>query len=120
MKYTELLPIYAELYSKFIEETGQHSEEAGHENMLVQLNIRDLEMNRKPEGYNRDLKTPTGHVKLVWPITTGKLEFYIRSTAESTEIPRITKSLSEFLESKGFKNDISWDQLLAFRSSNLK
>ena len=106
MKYKDLVPIYEDLYMKFLKETGQLDEEDERNHMLVRLNLLDLEKNRKPEGHNRNCRT-----KMVFPITKGQVEFYIKGNSRSSEITKVTESLSKFLNDNDYDHKVEWDRL---------
>ena len=112
VKYKDLLPIYTELYMKFLKETGQMPEEEEITNMMIKENLIDLERGKKPEGYNRQ-----GRMRLIFPIQPKgeAIELYIYGhyhSAKSLEVARVTDSISQFLKSKGFVNDVDWDNML--------
>jgi len=113
VKYKDLLPIYKELYLKFLKETGQIPEEEEITKMLVHENLLDLEKGKKPEGYNRQ-----GRMRMIFPImekTDKDIEMYIYGhyhSAKSLEVARVTESMSRFLKNKGFENDVDWDKML--------
>jgi hypothetical protein len=113
INYRDLLPIYNELYTRFLKETGQMPEEEDMTQMLIRENILDLEKNKKPEGYNRQ-----GRMRMIFPIMEPNektIEMYIYGhyhSAKSLEVARVTDSISRFLKSKGFDNDVDWDKML--------
>jgi hypothetical protein len=74
--------------------------------MLVRLNLLDLEKNRKPEGHNRNCRT-----KMVFPISKGNVQFYIKGNTRSSEITKVTESLSKFLTDNDFDHTVEWDKL---------
>lgn len=106
MKYSDLVSIYRDIYMKFLKETEQLEEEDERNHMLVRLNLMDLEKNRKPEGHNRNCRT-----KMIFPITNSGVQFYIKGNAKSSEITKVTESLSQVLSDKGVKHSIEWDKL---------
>lgn len=106
MKYSDLVNIYRDLYMKFLVETDQLDEEEERNHMLVRLNLMDLEKNRKPEGHNRNCRT-----KMIFPITEGNVQFYIKGNTRSSEITKVTESLSRLLTDKGIKHTVEWDKL---------
>ncbi len=113
VKYKDLLPIYEELYLKFLKETGQMPEEEEITSMLINENMLDLEKGKKPEGYNRQ-----GRMRMIFPIMekgAREIEMYIYGhyhSAKSLEVARVTESVSRFLKDKGFENDVDWDKML--------
>ena len=112
VKYKDLVPIYKDLFIKFLEDTDQMPEEEEVTKMLIKENLLDLERNKKPEGYNRQ-----GRMRLIFPMQEPKdeLELYIYGhyhSAKSLEVARVTESMSRFLKSKGFENDVDWDKML--------
>jgi hypothetical protein len=106
MKYKDLVPVYRDLYMRFLKETGQVEEEEERNHMLVRLNLLDLEKNRKPEGHNRNCRT-----KMVFPIRKGKIEFYIKGNTRSSEITQVTESISKFLNDNDIDHEVEWDKL---------
>ena len=68
--YKDLAPVFPDILKMFLEEIGQTPEEEEILQMLIELNMIDLERNRKPEGYNRK-----GKVRLVFPM--DRKEFYL-------------------------------------------
>jgi hypothetical protein len=106
MKYKDLVPIYKDLYMRFLTETEQVEEEEDRNHMLVRLNLLDLENNRKPEGHNRNCRT-----KMIFPITNGNVQFYIKGNSKSSEVTKVTESLSRLLRDNDVKHDVEWDNL---------
>lgn len=106
MKYRDLVPVYSDLYMKFLKETDQLEEEEERNFMLVRLNLMDLEENRKPEGHNRNCRT-----KLMFPLTEGNIELYVKSNSKSSEVIKVTESISKFLTDKGYNHKVEWDRL---------
>ena len=112
-KYRDLLPIYKDMYMKFLKETGQLPEEEEVTNMLIAENLMDLEKGKKPEGYNRQ-----GRMRMIFPILAAPqkgVELYIYGhyhSAKSLEVARVTESMSQFLKNNGFDNEVDWDNML--------
>ncbi len=106
IKYKDLVPIYKDLYMKFLKETDQIEEEEERNHMLVRLNLLDLENNRKPEGHNRNCRT-----KMIFPITDGNVQFYIKGSAKSQEVTKVTESISRLLDDNDIAHTLEWDKL---------
>lgn len=106
IKYQDLLPIYKDLFMKFLSETKQTFEEPNYVNVLLRTNLMDLEKNGKPEGFNRQ-----GSMRLMFPIS-DKVEFYIYSQKGGQEVVRITEAMSKFLKKHGFEHAVSWNRLI--------
>lgn len=109
-KYKDLQGVFDELLTTFLEETDQMPDEDEILQMFLRLNMMDIEKNRKPEGYNR-----RGRMKLVFPITKGRKQFYIRADSKTTETVRITERLSKLLKKSGVAHTIEWDKLQTLR-----
>ena len=112
VEYKDVIPIFSEMYIKFLEDTDQVPDEEEVVNMMIKENLIDLERNKKPEGYNRQ-----GRMRLIFPILdqSDNMELYIYGhyhSAKSLEVARVTESMSRFLQSKGFENDVDWDKML--------
>ena len=109
-KYKDLQGVFDELLTTFLEETDQMPDEDEILQMFLRLNMMDIEKNRKPEGYNR-----RGRMKLVFPITKGRKQFYVRADSKTTETVRITERLSKLLKKSGVPHAIEWDKLKTLR-----
>ena len=112
VEYKDFIPIFSEMYHRFLEDTAQVPDEEEVVHMMIKENLIDLERNMKPEGYNRQ-----GRMRMIFPIQdeTEDLEVYIYGhyhSAKSLEVARVTESMSRFLKSKGFENDVDWDKML--------
>lgn len=105
--YKHLAPVFPDILKALLEEIGQMPDEEELFQMLVELNTADLEKNRKPEGYNRK-----GKIRMVFPM--NKKEFYFKSYSRSTDLSKITKKVSEFLDAAGVKYEVSSDNDVDF------
>ena len=77
--YKDLAPVFPDLLKALLEEIGQMPEEDEILQMYIALNMADLELNRKPEGYNRK-----GKVRLV----SRPMRSLTTSTRSSPGTPR--------------------------------
>lgn len=94
--YKDLAPVFPDILKMLLEEIGQMPEEEEILQMLIDLNVSDLEKNRKPEGYNRK-----GKVRLVFP--TDRNEFYIKTYIKSQDLNHIADNISNMLTAAGIK-----------------
>ncbi|MDG6221251.1 MAG: hypothetical protein QCI38_07365 [Candidatus Thermoplasmatota archaeon] len=105
-KYSDLVPVFPEIFTSFLNSTNQNDEESQEvNNMLLQLNLRDLEKNLKPEGFNRQ-----NAVRLIFPVAK-KPEFYFYSFTRSMEVVKSTETTSQLLEAAGIGHDVVWDDM---------
>jgi hypothetical protein len=110
IKYKDLVKVFPDLYKMFLEETNQTPEEEEYARMLIKANMKDLEANRKPEGYNRQ-----GRVRMIFPISKDKhIRFYIYRSSKSEEIGRLANMLSKLLNQKRLKHKIDWDKMVLY------
>ncbi|UCD92933.1 MAG: hypothetical protein JSV43_03180 [Methanobacteriota archaeon] len=110
VKYSDLLPIYRDIFERFLVETGQiPEEEPEYTEVLLEQNLIDLRNNRKPEGYNR-----SGSMRMIFPICEG-VEFYLYGRGKDTEVPRITELISKLLKKEGLKHSVEWDKMLLYK-----
>jgi hypothetical protein len=105
-RYKDLQPVFEEMMKAFLDETDQRPDEEEILQMFLRINMMDIEKNRKPEGYNR-----RGRMRLVFPLTKGKKQFYIRADSKTAETVRITERLSKILKKAGVPHTIEWDKL---------
>lgn len=108
--WKRLVPAFRPMFLKFLEETGQTPVEQEVLDVLLEENLRDLKRNRKPEGYNRD-----GIMRMVFPISRH-VEMYVYSRTRTTEVARVTESLSRVLHRYKLKHSVDWDRLTLFES----
>ena len=109
VKYGDLVPIYTELYHRFLEETNQYPEEESEfVDVVLQKNLKDLKENRKPEGFNR-----AGNMRMVFPISE-QVEFYLYGATRSSEVARVTESMSRLLKKGGLKHEVAWDRMTLY------
>ncbi len=108
VKWKNLVPAFKPMFLKFLEETQQLPEDMESVEVLVEENLRDLRLNRKPEGYNRE-----GIMRMIFPIS-GDVEFYIYGRGKTVEVARVTEQVSRVLQKYRLKHTIEWDRLLLF------
>jgi hypothetical protein len=102
--YRDIAKVFPELLTTFLEETDQMPEVEEVLRMFIYLNQVELEQNVKPEGYNRK-----GRMRIVFPLT--RKEFYIRGTARSSEVIRVTEKISSILTKAGVDHEIEYNAL---------
>jgi len=105
-KYKDLQDCFEEVLKAFLDETDQMPDEDEILQMFMRINMMDIEKNRKPEGYNR-----RGRMKLVFPLTKGRRQLYLRADSKTTEVVRITERLSKMLKKAGIPHTVEWDKL---------
>ncbi len=110
-KYKDLQPVFDDLLKVFLVETDQMPDEGEILQMFLRLNMMDIEKNRKPEGYNR-----RGRMKLIFPLTRGRKQFYLRADSKTAEIVRITERLSKILKKAGIQHTVEWDKLACIQA----
>lgn len=108
VRWKNLVPAFKPVFLKFLEETQQLPEDMESVEVLVEENLRDLRLNRKPEGYNRE-----GAMRMVFPIS-NEVEFYIYGRGKTVEVARVTEQVSRVLQKYRLKHTIEWDKLLLF------
>ncbi|MBI5001686.1 MAG: hypothetical protein HZB92_09250 [Euryarchaeota archaeon] len=110
VKYKDLAPVFKDMYLRFLDKSSQMPEDEEVTYMLIRENLIDLENNRKPEGFNRQGKT-----RMIFPIKTkGGIELYIyryQHSTKSTDVAKVTESLSAFLTQKKLKHTVDWDDM---------
>ncbi len=108
VQYEHLEPIFRQLLTLFLEESGQMREDQEFLEIIMEENLRDLRKNRKPEGYNRE-----GTMRLIFPISE-RVEFYVYGEGKGVEVPRVTEAISQLLRQRRLKHEVEWDALLLF------
>ena len=105
--YKDLAPVFPDILKMLLEDIGQMPEEEEILQMLIDLNVADLEENRKPEGYNRK-----GKVRLVFPMESN--EFYIKTYSKSQDLSHIADNISNMLTAAGVKFSIEQNMDVEF------
>lgn len=109
--YKDLAPVFPDILKMLLEEIGQVPEEEEILEMLIDLNVKDLEKNIKPEGYNRK-----GKVRLVFPM--GSNEFYIKTYIKNQDLSHIADSIGSMLTAAGIKFTTSENEDVEFNRSS--
>jgi len=105
-RWKDLSGCMEELLRVFLDETDQMPDEDEILRMFVRMNLMDVEKNRKPEGYNR-----RGRFRLIFPLTSGRKQLYIRADSKTAETVRITERLSKILKKAGVPHNLEYDKL---------
>ncbi|MCU0852436.1 MAG: hypothetical protein MUC90_04165 [Thermoplasmata archaeon] len=109
-KYKDLQGCFEEVLKAFLDETDQMPDEDEILQMFMKINMMDIEKNRKPEGYNR-----RGRMRMIFPLTKGKRQFYIRADSKTAEVVRVTERMSKILKKAGVPHIVEWDKLLTIQ-----
>lgn len=105
-RYKDLQGCFEEMLKVFLQETDQMPDEDEILQMFLRINMMDIEKNRKPEGYNR-----RGRMRMVFPLTKGKKQMYLRADSKTAETVRVTERLSKILKKAGIPHTVEWDRL---------
>jgi hypothetical protein len=109
IRWKDLARTFPGMFKLFLEESGQKNDDELFDSMLLKQNMACLEMNQKPEGYNRN-----NRVRMVFPLTDRGMEFYIYRTSGSDDIVRITNRVSEYLTRHRVPHKVEWDKMLLY------
>jgi len=108
MDYKDLAPVFPDILKLFLVQTDQMPDDEEVLAMFIELNMNDLERNRKPEGYNRK-----GRMRMVFP--TDRKEFYIRTMGKNTEVIRLGEKISAMLSSAGVEHQMLQNELVGLK-----
>ncbi|MDR1405255.1 MAG: hypothetical protein LBJ20_06820 [Candidatus Methanoplasma sp.] len=97
--YRDLAPVFPDMLKALLEEIGQMPEEEEILQMFIDMNVSDLERNRKPEGYNRK-----GKIRLIFP--TDRKEFYLKAYSKTTDLSKMAERFGVLLDSAGVKFEV--------------
>ena len=89
--YKDLAPLFPGILKMLLEDIEQIPEDEEILEMFIEMNVSDLQRNRKPEGYNRK-----GRIRLVFP--TDRKEFYIRSYSKGTDVTALGDRIAAVLK----------------------
>lgn len=105
--YKDLAPVFQDVLTAALIVADQVPEEE-EMTMIVQLNLGDLELNRKPEGYLRRAR-----IRMVFPI--GRKEFYFQSyNSKLVNLNKVRDRVSAILDDAGIKYSTAEDDDIRF------
>ncbi|WP_400205618.1 hypothetical protein [Methanomethylophilus alvi] len=105
--YKDLAPVFPEILRSALVIADQVPEEE-ELTMIIQLNLDDLEKNRKPEGYIRKAR-----IRMVFPL--DRKEFYLQSyNPKIVDLGKIRETVSEILTKGGVGFDVTEDDDILF------
>ena len=105
--YKDLAPVFPEILRSALVIADQVPEEE-ELTMIIQLNLDDLEKNRKPEGYIRKAR-----IRMVFPL--DRKEFYLQSyNPKIVDLGKIRETVSEILTRGGVGFDVTEDDDILF------
>ena len=105
--YKDLAPVFQDVLTAALIVAEQVPEEE-EMTMIVQLNLGDLELNRKPEGYLRRAR-----IRMVFPI--GRKEFYFQSyNSKLVNLNKVRDRVSAILDDAGIKYSTAEDDDIRF------
>lgn len=105
--YKDLAPVFPEILRSALVIADQVPEEE-ELTMIIQLNLDDLEKNRKPEGYIRKAR-----IRMVFPL--DRKEFYLQSyNSKIVDLGKIRETVSEILTKGGVGFDVTEDDDILF------
>ena len=105
--YKDLAPVFPEILRSTLVIADQVPEEE-ELTMIIQLNLDDLEKNRKPEGYIRKAR-----IRMVFPL--DRKEFYLQSyNPKIVDLGKIRETVSEILTRGGVGFDVTEDDDILF------
>jgi hypothetical protein len=105
-RFKALAPVFEKMLVTFLQETDQLPDDEEILQMFIKVNMMDIEKNRKPEGYNR-----RGRMKMIFPLTEGRPQLYLRASSKTAETVRVTEHLSKILKKAGIPHTVEWDKL---------
>ena len=105
--YKDLAPGFQDILMTVLEEADQVPEEEEF-TMILNLNLEDLNQNRKPEGYIRKARA-----RIVFPL--DRKEFYVQSYSPKViHLDDLRPKLSKILDGASVKYDITEDDDIKF------
>ena len=105
--YKDLAPVFPEILRSALVIADQVPEEE-ELTMIIQLNLDELEKNRKPEGYIRKAR-----IRMVFPL--DRKEFYLQSyNPKIVDLGKIRETVSEILTRGGVGFDVTEDDDILF------
>ena len=105
--YKDLAPVFPDILKSVLIQADQVPEEEEF-TMILNLNMDDLEQNRKPEGYIRKAR-----VRIVFPM--DRKEFYVQSySPKHVDLDKVKNSVSLILSDASVKFDVTEDDDIKF------
>ncbi len=100
--WKSLEKVFPLIFDEIAEKGKQTQEEIQHDQVRLELNMREIREGKKPLGYNSE----NSRLKLIFPI--DKKEMIIIRNYPSEDIAEITEKIAKILKSKKikFKTDL--------------
>ena len=95
--WKSLEKVFPLIFDEIAEKGKQTQEELQHDQVRLELNMREIRQGKKPLGYNSE----NSRLKLIFPI--GRKEMIILRNYPSEDIVEITDKIAKILKSKKFK-----------------
>ncbi|MHB8360693.1 MAG: hypothetical protein ACYDDC_02695 [Thermoplasmataceae archaeon] len=89
--------VFPQIFEEIAEKGKQTQEEIQHDQVRLELNMREIREGRKPLGYNSE----NSRLKLIFPME--KKEMIIIRNYPSEDIAEITDKISKLLKTKKIK-----------------
>ena len=110
--YADFVPIYPELFRKFLEVSKQLPEDETLVDIWIERDMKELKKGKKPEGFLKQ-----NAIKMVFPVRDDRVEFYIYMKVKNEEIPIIADKLKKTLKKARLKYEIEYDKMLRFANA---
>lgn len=110
--YSDLAPVYPELFRKFLELSNQMPEDENAVEIWIERDMKALKKGKKPEGFLKQ-----NAMKMVFPIREGYVEFYIYLKFKNEEVPVVASKLEKVLKKANLKYRLEYDKMLRFANS---
>ena len=105
--YKDLAPVFPDILKSVLIQADQVPEEEEF-TMILNLNMDDLEQNRKPEGYIRKAR-----VRIIFPM--DRKEFYVQSySPKHVDLDKVKNSVSSLLSGASVNFDVTEDDDIKF------
>ena len=105
--YKDLAPVFPDILKSVLTQADQVPEEEEF-TMILNLNMDDLEQNRKPEGYIRKAR-----VRIIFPM--DRKEFYVQSySPKHVDLDKVKSAVSSLLDGASVKYETSEDDDIKF------
>jgi hypothetical protein len=105
--YKDLARVFPGILKMLLEDIDQVPEDEEILEMFIDMNVSDLERDRKPEGYNRK-----GRIRLVFPM--DRKEFYIRSYSKVADANALGDRITSVLKEAKIKFEVKKNEGLEF------
>ena len=107
-QWKNLEKAFPELWGMISSETKQNVEDEQYDQVALELNMKEIEKNKKPMGYIKE----GSKYRMIFPQNVNEMIIY--RGVPSEDIKEITEKVQKILKNKKIKTTVDYDKMLLY------